>query len=92
MNPYVDSSGQEFSLHCLSGDDMGLLLEGVIHVFNSLPRGQNVAARKRLIHLKNILENDPTGKVQHQKACDLPQLPGHKDGGDNHRDCQPQKV
>lgn len=83
MNPYVDSSGQEFSLHCLSGDDMGLLLEGVIHVFNSLPRGQHAAARKRLIHLKNILENDPTGKVQPQKACDLPQLRREENGVEN---------
>ncbi len=59
MKPYVDTSGQEFSINCLQKEDLELLSEGIIMLFATLNRDEkNKAAKRRLIHLKNILENE----------------------------------
>lgn len=58
QKPYVDQSRGEISIHCLEKQDAQLLYDAVINEFNNIPRGDEFRdERKRLVHLKLILEN-----------------------------------
>lgn len=58
--PYLDQSGDEISIHCLSIDDKQLLCDAVILLFEVIDKTEpmNIEAKQRIIHLKKTLDYD----------------------------------
>jgi hypothetical protein len=57
MQPYVDRSDNEISIHCLEKEDLALLEKASLELFNRLHR-TSIDAKRRLKVLKNLLKNE----------------------------------
>lgn len=58
---YIDKSDKEFSINALSEDELKLLLESVILLFNSIPfarREEERATKRRLVKMKKEIEKE----------------------------------
>jgi hypothetical protein len=59
MQPYVDRSDNEISIHCLDKEDLALLEKASLELFNRLHRTSiDTDAKRRLKVLKNLLKNE----------------------------------
>ena len=58
MNPYADQSGDEYSLHCLTKEDIELLQEAVHLIWRQFPvtKPETKPARIRLAKLNKAID------------------------------------
>lgn len=58
---YVDKSDKEFSINALTENELNLLFESVIHLFNSIPsarREEEKKTKRTLVKLKKAIEKE----------------------------------
>lgn len=58
---YVEKSDQEFSINALEEEDMKLVFEAIILLFNSIPHAKKEderEAKKRIVRLKKAIEKE----------------------------------
>jgi len=81
-NVYVDKSGSEYSIHCLSSEDLDIIAESLMETGNSfLLQAKNEthrAAIRRIIHIKNAIENEREHHLQHQPKGRVPAMQRRK--------------
>ncbi len=59
MQPYVDRSNNEISIHCLDKEDLALLAKASRELFNRLHRSNiQTDAKRRLKILKILFDNE----------------------------------
>jgi len=61
MKPYVDKSGEEFSIHQLDSLDLELIFEALIHYGNEIGNSKlknRIKLKTKVVHIKNKIENE----------------------------------
>ena len=90
--PYIDKSGDELSIHCLTQPMVDLIVDGLVLVFANIPKQGYADARQNLTILKKAIDNGPKIPIPQNRDSGLPTLPRPKNNAAPYRRAAASKM